>query len=200
MNETKEHILKTSLILFLQKSYRDVTMKEIVQKTELSKGAFYHYFSSKEELFKEIVGMFMSMGEVPYSSFEVSSLKDFYSKYVDYIDNSMQQMSNLVDDEKGESSNFNFFLILFEAVNRFPEFLELELEMHKHDLDAWKSMIALARKNKEIKSSSSDEDLAHLFLYSTDGVFIRFINNDNTKPYKEYLQNAFDTIYTNIKV
>jgi len=200
MNETKEHILNTSLILFLQKSYRDVTMKEIVQKTELSKGAFYHYFSSKEELFKEIVGMFMSMGGVPYSSFEVSSLKEFYSKYVDYVDNSIQQISNLVDDGKSKSPSFNFFLILFEAVSRFPEFLELELEMHKHDLDAWKTMISVAKQKKEIKSNSSDEDIAKLFLYCTDGVFIRFVNSENTKSYKAYLQNAFDSIYENIKV
>jgi len=200
MNETKEHILNTSLILFLQKSYRDVTMKEIVQKTELSKGAFYHYFSSKEELFKEIVGMFMSMGGVPYLSFEVSSLKEFYSKYVDYVDNSIQQISNLVDDGKSKSPSFNFFLILFEAVSRFPEFLELELEMHKHDLDAWKTMISVAKQKKEIKSNSSDEDIAKLFLYCTDGVFIRFVNNENTKSYKAYLQNAFDSIYENIKV
>jgi len=200
MNETKEHILNTSLILFLQKSYRDVTMKEIVQQTELSKGAFYHYFSSKEELFKEIVGMFMSMGGVPYSSFEVSSLKEFYSKYVDYVDNSIQQISNLVDDGKSKTPSFNFFLILFEAVSRFPEFLELELEMHKHDLDAWKTMISVAKQKKEIKSNSSDEDIAKLFLYCTDGVFIRFVNNENTKSYKAYLQNAFDSIYENIKV
>lgn len=200
MNETKEHILNTSLILFLQKSYRDVTMKEIVQKTELSKGAFYHYFSSKEELFKEIVGMFMSMGGVPYSSFEVSSLKEFYSKYVDYVDNSIHQISNLVDDGKSKTPSFNFFLILFEAVSRFPEFLELELEMHKHDLDAWKTMISVAKQKKEIKSNSSDEDIAKLFLYCTDGVFIRFVNSENTKSYKAYLQNAFDSIYENIKV
>ena len=37
-------------------------MKEIVEKTGLSKGAFYHHFSSKEILFKEIVLMFFAMG------------------------------------------------------------------------------------------------------------------------------------------
>jgi len=60
MNEAKEHILRTSLLLFLQKSYKEVTMREIVEKTALSKGAFYHYFSSKEQLFKEIVLMFLA--------------------------------------------------------------------------------------------------------------------------------------------
>jgi AcrR family transcriptional regulator len=33
-------------------------MKEIVEKTGMSKGAFYHYFPSKEDLFIEIIGKY----------------------------------------------------------------------------------------------------------------------------------------------
>ncbi len=51
MNQTKEFILKTAFSLFLQKNYKAVTLKEIVDKTGLSKGAFYHYYTSKEKLF-----------------------------------------------------------------------------------------------------------------------------------------------------
>lgn len=199
MNETKEFILKTSLILFLQKSYRDVTMNEIVQKTGLSKGAFYHYFSSKEALFKEIATMFLSMGGIEYSSFSNNSLKTFYCDYIDYLGNTFLEINKMVDEVDGKSSNFNFFLILFEAVSRFPEFLEMELELHKKDKEAWKNIISIARAGNEIQSSSTDEEIANLFLFCTDGVFIRFINNDKHVLYKDFLQKAFDTIYENIK-
>jgi TetR/AcrR family transcriptional repressor of nem operon len=40
MSGAKDHILLTSLKLFLQKSFKEVTMKEIVNKTGLSKGVF----------------------------------------------------------------------------------------------------------------------------------------------------------------
>ncbi len=199
MNETKEFILKTSLILFLQKSYRDVTMNEIVQKTGLSKGAFYHYFSSKEALFKEIATMFLSMGGIEYSSFSNNSLKTFYCNYIDYLGNTFLEINKMVAEVDGKSSNFNFFLILFEAVSRFPEFLEMELELHKKDKEAWKNIISIARAGNEIQSSSTDEEIANLFLFCTDGVFIRFINNDKHVLYKDFLQKAFDTIYENIK-
>jgi AcrR family transcriptional regulator len=36
----------------MQKGYKEVTMKDIVDNAELSKGAFYHYFDSKEKVFK----------------------------------------------------------------------------------------------------------------------------------------------------
>lgn len=200
MNKTKEHILKTSLVLFLQKSYKEVTMSEIVTSTGLSKGAFYHYFPSKEILFKEIATLFMSMGGVDYSGFDKTSLKAFYSQYIEFLALSITEMNNMVDRNDDQSSSLNFFLILFEAVNRFPEFLELELEFHKKDLDAWKNIISTARENGEIKSSSTDEEIANLFLYCTDGVFIRFINNDHPKTYKDYLMTAYETIYANLKV
>ena len=54
MNESKEHIITVASKLFLQKNFKEVTMKEIVDKTGLSKGAFYHYFESKEQLFLEV--------------------------------------------------------------------------------------------------------------------------------------------------
>ncbi len=199
MINTKDYILKTSLMLFLQKSYRDVTMREIVEKTGLSKGAFYHYFMSKEELFKEIAGMFFSMGAINYSTFDKVSLKKFYKQYIEYLDNSLGEMRSMVAESNEASLNFNFFLILFEAVSRFPEFLKTELEIHKRDVDAWKNIIAIARDKGEIKSVSSDEEIAELFLYCTDGVFLRFINNDKPIAYSDFLSNAFDTIYSNLK-
>lgn len=199
MNDTRKHILRTSLILFLKKSYRDVTMKELVETTGLSKGAFYHYFSSKEALFKEIVALFLTMGVVNYDEFSQDSLKAFYVQYIDFLNNSMLAMNKLVSGSDNESLEFNFFLIMFEAASRFPEFLKMELEMHKKDMEAWTKVIATARKKREIKSRSSKEEIANLFLYCTDGVFLRFVNNDNPKAFKDYLLNAYNTIYNNLK-
>lgn len=200
MKDTKEHILKTSLLLFLQKSYRDVTMSEIVQKTGLSKGAFYHYFASKEALFKEIASMFLTMGGINYIGFNKNSLQSFYLEYIDSVNNSMLEMNRMVTETDSQSFNLNFFLILFEAAGRFPEFLEMELEFHKKDMKAWTNVISASRQNGEISSDSSDEEIANLFLYCSDGVFIRFINNENTLTFKEYLSKAFDAIYINLKV
>jgi TetR/AcrR family transcriptional regulator, transcriptional repressor for nem operon len=200
MINTRDYILKTSLLLFLQKSYRDVTMREIVEKSGLSKGAFYHYFKSKEELFKEIAGMFLTMGAVNYSNFSKVSLKKFYHQYIEFLDNSLVEMSKLAAATNNTSFSFNFFLILFEAVSRFPEFLKLELEFHRKDLDAWKSIISTARNKGEIDSVSSDEEIAGLFLYCTDGVFLRFINNDKPFTFMDFLIKAYDTIYNNLKI
>ncbi len=199
MNKTKEHILKTSLLLFLQKSYKEVTMREIVTKTGLSKGAFYHYFTSKEDLFREIVGMFFSMGEINYDAFSQESLHEFYKEYLDYIDKSFKEMYKMFDSSQEDAMSLNLFLIMFEAIAKFPEFLERELKDYKRSLEAWQKVIAHAKEKGEIKSSANDTQIANLFLYCTDGVFLRFVNSDKKASYRDSLSSAFDTIYANLK-
>ena len=51
----KEFILHQSLKLFRQKSYHNTTMSDIANACGLLKGSIYHYFSSKEELMKEVM-------------------------------------------------------------------------------------------------------------------------------------------------
>jgi hypothetical protein len=60
-------------------------------------------------------------------------------------------------------------------------------------------VIESARLNGEIESSASNEEIAKLFLYCTDGVFIRFVNNIQEATYQQELQKAFDTIYEGIR-
>jgi len=200
MNETKEHIIKTSLRLFLQKSYKEVTMNEIVEKTQISKGAFYHHFGSKEELFKEIANMFFSSGVIDYSLFPDKSLKEFYNFYVQYINVSFQKLYELIGVSDKEKVSVNFFLVMFDAIGRFPEFLKIEQDQYNISIKAWEQVIRNAKETGEIKSESSNMQIADLFLYCTDGVFIRFVNNDKSNSYGDDLQKAFDTIYVNLNI
>ncbi|AAC07123.1 TetR/AcrR family transcriptional regulator [Aquifex aeolicus] len=52
---TKERILEVSKELFFEKGYQGTSVEEIVKRANLSKGAFYFHFKSKEELITEII-------------------------------------------------------------------------------------------------------------------------------------------------
>ena len=51
INSTKDNILISSFRVFLEKGYEKATLNELVKASKVSKGAFYHYFKGKEELF-----------------------------------------------------------------------------------------------------------------------------------------------------
>jgi len=48
---TVANILAAAQSLFLEKNYADVTVTEIAEKAEVTKGALYHHFPSKEDLY-----------------------------------------------------------------------------------------------------------------------------------------------------
>ncbi|RPF55874.1 TetR/AcrR family transcriptional regulator [Aquisalibacillus elongatus] len=50
MSELRDKIIKNSLELFSSNGYHGVSVNDIVQQCETSKGGFYHHFKSKDEL------------------------------------------------------------------------------------------------------------------------------------------------------
>ncbi|MCS7228640.1 MAG: TetR/AcrR family transcriptional regulator [Candidatus Kryptonium sp.] len=51
----KQEIIESALYLFGKKGYKDTTIEEIAEHAQFSKGAIYFYFSSKKQLFDEIL-------------------------------------------------------------------------------------------------------------------------------------------------
>lgn len=52
--ETVKLILDVATRLFTEKGYDAASLQDIINETKLSKGAIYHHFSSKEEIFEAI--------------------------------------------------------------------------------------------------------------------------------------------------
>lgn len=55
---TRDLIIKNSFILFLKNGVKEVSINEIIKSCELSKGAFYHHFESKEKVYMEVLDRF----------------------------------------------------------------------------------------------------------------------------------------------
>jgi AcrR family transcriptional regulator len=51
----RQELLKQCFDLFAQKGYGSLTMRQIAAKIGVSTGTLYHYFSSKEELFIQLI-------------------------------------------------------------------------------------------------------------------------------------------------
>lgn len=49
--ETVKLILETAQAMFLERSFENTSLQDIMDATHLSKGAIYHHFASKEEVF-----------------------------------------------------------------------------------------------------------------------------------------------------
>lgn len=177
MSDAKEHIIKVACKLFLQKSYKEVTMKELVRNTGLSKGAFYHYFESKEQLFAEVLNFFFT--SVMRHAYENYSKESFYRFYHDYADEIMAFSKAYIPIFKGDRPesefNMNYFTLAFDALKLFPEFRIKMIDGQHEELRIWTDVIRTARISGEIAPSISDEDLAQIFISSGDGVAMHMV-------------------------
>ena len=54
-HERKNELLNTAQELFFTQGYEQTTIEAIIQKVEVSKGTFYYYFKSKEDLLDKLV-------------------------------------------------------------------------------------------------------------------------------------------------
>ena len=57
--QKKKYILETARKVFMEKGYKKVTMKDIVEACDISRGGLYLYFESTSQIFLEVLKMEM---------------------------------------------------------------------------------------------------------------------------------------------
>ncbi len=121
MSKTNSKALITEIAfkLFLETGYWRTSMSDIMKAASLSKGALYHHFSSKENLYQEVINRYfisyykgvdwdeiknMDLAEIE------ASIQGFYLSFIPEI----QALT-----KKGMS---RYFILFFEAYDIYPLF------------------------------------------------------------------------------
>lgn len=201
MKDTREHILAIAFKLFLQKNFKEVTMKEIVDKTGLSKGAFYHYFNSKEQVFEEVMNHFFAVSmQQNFESYSHESLKAFCEDYIKDATHRLQALKKLRNEE--EDFSVNHYFLLFDAMKMLPSYKQKLLVNYQKEVKSWEKIVHLAKKRGEIKTSMTDEQLAKMFIYISDGFGMDMIMHDNIAHIEKFqmeLHSLWQGLYELLK-
>ncbi|MBI1307475.1 MAG: TetR family transcriptional regulator [Bacteroidetes bacterium] len=190
--DTRTHILQCSFKLFLQSGFKAVTMNQILDASGLSKGAFYHYFKSKEEVFEEIVNQFvLPFAEVDYSKFDQTSLRGFLNDYIQQLKDSTKELQKA----EGGELDFNFMALIFEVLRVFPGYRDKFVALHDKEVKAWDKVIKTAQKKGEIKNDIKSLTLAHVFVNNIDGLGIRLLVKQSFLQSHKELKKIMDDMY-----
>lgn len=85
-HDTKEKLLEAAVKLMLEKGYTATSVDEICETAKLTKGSFFHYFESKEELGKEAVRYFYSRMKGMFAKRDFPKESDPLKRVYGYID------------------------------------------------------------------------------------------------------------------
>ena len=66
--QKKKYILETARKVFIEKGFKNVTMKDIVEACDISRGGLYLYFGSTREIFQEVLQLEASEADDVFSN------------------------------------------------------------------------------------------------------------------------------------
>jgi AcrR family transcriptional regulator len=199
MIPTKEHILSTAFKLFFEHGFKGVTMRELVKASGMSKGAFYHYFSSKEELYDLSLELFLTKFletyrlELDESLSLRENLKAIYDRFTPIVEQ--------VNSSSGSAAEgLSNYLIFIQSLMKKPEF---RAKMKAYNEGFYRDLskhLARAQLKKEIKSSLDPDVLALHIAGLMKGISVLFafanMSESPTIAFKRIIDQLFDQIET----
>ena len=189
---TKERLLDAAQELMLAKGFAATTVDEICETAELTKGSFFHYFESKDELGKVLLERFCSSGARMHAGF-CGSEQDPLKRVYCYIDAAVE-MSQHPQMKKG------CLLGTFaqELSDEFPEIRRICAKGFAAWAKHFGEELARAKARYAPKVPFDPEDLAEHFIAILEGsMILGKAKNDpkvikrNLLHFKQYVHALF---------
>ncbi|MBI4245091.1 MAG: TetR/AcrR family transcriptional regulator [Planctomycetes bacterium] len=191
--KTKDKLLDAAEQLMLKKGYPATAVDEICEVAEVTKGSFFHYFESKEDLGKAVLDRFCSSKYEALSKAKFLKEPDPLKRIFGYIDFMIQQVCECSEGQRGcLLGNF-----AQELSDTYPEigtccskYFAEWIERFKSDLD----IAAKYSRNENLDTRS----LAEFFVSIVEGsLILAKANRDyqicerNLKQFRRYIEILF---------
>lgn len=193
MSDTREYIIDQAYKLFLAKSYEAVSISEISVSIGLTKGALYHHFVNKEDLFKAVIDKYMKVIGLININENIS--------LVEFIDLEIKHLKKIVltisTDESFVPVNYLSFLI--DALRHYPGFAQEYEQFFEEVIGKLKTILANAIATGEIRGNI-DLDLVALNIFSTTvGITANFFRQLTPEQAIETFQKQMFEYYKILK-
>jgi AcrR family transcriptional regulator len=192
MEEKKEYIIKEAFKLFLNRGYDSVSMTLLHQELNISRGAIYCYFESKDALFMATIDRYY-FGFIerikPHLSTDLT-LRERIDQYYSHIDD-LKRYYNLKKDEE-------FFLkyaaLIIQAVKIYPDFLSRWQQLREQEYEDWVESILRSIEKGEVREDVNAKIMAKVFVRLVD-----IFTTNSTEAFPEDNSLEGDSIGHNVE-
>lgn len=174
MNTTRNKILHKAFILFLLHGYDGMSMIKLQEGTGLSRGALYHHFKSKDQLFNEVIETYyIHIPTTTNQQLKVNSLYEFYQGYFEHTIRFFKVLREGMKDIQPDNT-YSFLTLGIDAMKKYSGFRDKIRNINSEVRKIWTYVVKSARENGEIQSNMSDAQIADCFIYLSEGIGTRF--------------------------
>lgn len=198
MSTTRDHILQTAFKLFLSKSYKAVTMLDLEKATGLTKGAFYHYFKNKKEIYIEVVDKYFLANHTPKDSniLETGTLNDFIDLHVEHIKYLSTRLKEITCQDGFDPTSIS---LIIEAKEYYPGFTEKLKESNNKIFDNWERVISRSKLKSEIQQTIESDILAENFIAIGHSIFRYMLSNRSLEYAISMVKLQYAQLYRLVK-
>ena len=168
VEDRRDKILLKALELYMVEGYANVSITDLQSALDMGRGTLYYYFKDKEELFQEVVNMFLikpkerSLERVK----ENVTIPEMIEAMMYYL-NQLQEFYNQVENKNINTSNV--VTVMYTAYSRFPELYKNARRMYERELNLWVLAIKNSMRAGEVRGDVPIETTAHMFVHIKDG-------------------------------
>lgn len=135
----------------MREGYRAVSINRIVTELGMSKGGFYHYFESKEQLLIELLEYEFDY-YMKHFTFNHDSDLPLRAKLDDIFEKYLKLLEDFQIEFSGKKEQITFFLLVVEAVREVPDFMNRLREKYSGVFRYFPRILYQALKRGEIAS------------------------------------------------
>ena len=168
VEDRRDKILLKALELYMVEGYANVSITDLQAALDMGRGTLYYYFKDKDELFQEVVDVFLikpkqrALERVR----ETGTIPDMIDAMLYYL-NQLQEFYNQVENKNINTSNV--VTVMYTAYSRFPDLYKKARRLYEHELSMWIRAIKNSMHNGDIRGNVPIETTAHMFLHIKDG-------------------------------
>lgn len=160
--QTKRLICMNAYQLFVEKGYKDVTMKDICDKTGLSRGGLYRHYTSTEQIFLEIINTLMGKQR---NEFREKILKGIPAAEI--LDGVLARYESEMLDQ---SSSLSIAIYEFFSNPKISKGDNSITQQYLNSKKMWIDLIQYGIQRKEFKETVIPESIFDLIIFSYQGV------------------------------
>lgn len=195
----KKNILETAFLLFLKNGFAGVSTNEIIREAKVTKGCFYHYFKSREDLIYDVIVMYL----YPYLESPVKALQQWEKEQIELdivegIHFYYTYMPTLTVDI-GENVSFREMqFLIYEGIKKYSYLEKKSCDCSREQRFLLKELLERGKREQVIDKRIDASSYAMSMIALKDGMVALHIL-DNSINTKEKWESTFQAIWSEIK-
>jgi AcrR family transcriptional regulator len=194
MNDTREFIIDQAHGLFLNRSYEAVSINDISKAIGFTKGALYHHFRNKEDLFKAVIDKYLKIYGLTSVNMNIS--------LAEHIRQVVEHSKLLVKNIFAENQPFvpvNYLSLFIDAFRHYPDFFNEKKQLFQTEIEHIKIIMDNAIKTGEIRQDIDTSVMAMNFFSITLGIAANIFRNETPESAANLFTLQMNALYDVLK-